>query len=645
MPRLSTGLLVAGGLATLITVVIAWPVFLHPTQLIYGREIVGRHPDPYTLIQLLAGPTPWSAGVQVFTDGPAWLLARGVGAVAAYNALVLASFPLTAMAAYILTRQLTASHAAGLIAAMVFAFSPLRLAHAAYHPYLLQAEWLPLLVLALAAIVERRTARDLLVLAAVSAALALTSDNVAFIGLSMAVVVMLAFWSIRSDADRNPWPFLLATATFGAIAVTGSYLLSSLRPDLFDPSLERPMGDVAFYRARSWAYGVPAVDHPWFGSWAMDVFSNHGINLQLTELQLYLGYGWTTLAVAALIVTAWRWRRDERWRFVAAIAAIAVCAFVVSLGPTSGSCEPASLAPGCLLFRIAPAFPMYARFGLVVQLMMAVGAGTGAVLLARYVPSGKPVAVALVCLGIIEYLPLPARAHDVLPTTAHRWLATSDARRTLDCYPASAAQNTLPTLLGREITLLDSSIASCGDPQLGLKLAGLGYTHVVVRRSAAASKLPVPPPIGLSPVREFADATVYTIDATPPPVLTLSSEGFFGDEHDGDDWWRWMGTQGRWHVQNTTAEARTVTLSVNLVAVGVPRTLIVRVDDHPAVEVSVGTERRDYRLGPWTLAPGPHTVLLEASGDPIRAADVAGSGDTRPLTIAFRADRWITGDR
>lgn len=641
MPRFSTGILVAGGLATLITVVIAWPVFLHPTQLIYGREIVGRHPDPYTLITLLGGPTPWTPGFQLLTDLPAWLLARSVGPVAAFNLIVLLSFPLTAMSAYALGRSLTSSHLAGLIAGLVFAFSPMRLAHAAYHPYLLQTQWLPLLVLALVQLVEHTTIRRVLALAAVAAALCLTADNIAFIGFVTGLVVLVAFWLVRTDADRNLWPLVWPVASFAAVAAVGSYFLAGVRPDLFNTGLERPLGDVAFYRARAWAYAVPAVDHPWLGAFAQEIFTEKGINLQLTELQLYLGYGWMILGAVAVILVASRWHRAQRWRGIVALTACGVIAFLISLGPTSGSCEPASIAPGCLMFRLAPAFPMYARFGIVVQLAVAVAAGAGVALLAVRPAWGRTAAGVLIAIGIFEYLPLPARAHDVLPTSAHRWLASNDAARTLDCYPGSATQATVPALVGHELSFLDDAIRSCGDPQLATRLAGMGYTHVIVRHGAAASKLPSPLPIGISMLRAFDDADLYAVDATPPRVLTLSSDGFFGDEHEGDDWWRWMGPRGRWVVQNTTSTPQRVSLSINLVAIGLPRSFTMRLDDQPPEKVEVGIEQRDYRFGPWTLSPGPHTATFEASGEPIRASDVADSGDNRPLTIAFRRERWL----
>lgn len=642
MPRPSTGLLVAGGLATLVTLVIAWPVVLHPTQLIYGREIVGRHPDTYSVIYRLGSAGPADLSAQVVTDFPGWALARVIDPVAAFNVLMLLSFPLTAMTAYGLARYLTGSHGAGLLAGLAFAFSPARLAHAAYHPYIAQTQWIPLYLLALIALVDRCSVPRIAALSAAAAGLVFSSFYGGLMGVVMAPLVLLAFWAIRPDADRNAWPIVWPTLVLAALAGIAVALLWEFRPEVLSPSgVEPSVADVAFFRARWWAYLTPPVDHPLLGGAATRIFDAQGINLQLTEEQLYVGYALLILAAAALLFAAARWFSDVRWRSVAALILVAGAAVVISLGPTSGSCDE-SMAPGCLLFRIAPAFSAYARFGLVAQLMVAVAAGAGATLLARHSAGGRRAATVLVAIAIFEYWPLPARAHDVLPTTAHRWLATAPAAgRTLDCYPAGQTGATLPWLMRRDVSLLGGSIKTCGTPQLGMELAGMGYTRALVRHGAAASRIPSPLPPGITLEKEFPDADVYAISSTPPPIMTIAGDGFFGYEHDGDDWWRWMGAQGTWTVHNTTTGARRASLVVNLISVGFPRRLTILLDGVPAGALDVGLQRQEHRAGPWTLSPGDHTLTFVADGEPLRPADGDNSTDRRSLTVAFRNDRWV----
>src|SRR5688572_26497514 len=112
-------------------------------------EIAGRHHDPFSVMAQFERPIAIGVHSQPLTDFSGALLARISGVVAAYNWLVLLSFPLSAAAAYLLARYLALSPAGAAVAAMAYAFSPFHVAHAAYHPHIAQIQWLPLYLLAL----------------------------------------------------------------------------------------------------------------------------------------------------------------------------------------------------------------------------------------------------------------------------------------------------------------------------------------------------------------------------------------------------------------------------------------------------------------------------------------------------------------
>ena len=151
----------------------------------------------------------------------------------------------------------------------------------------------------------------------------------------------------------------------------------------------------------------------------------------------------------------------------------------------------------------------------------------------------------LLAIGAFEFWPLPARAHDVLPTSAHRWLVDQPATGpTLDCYPANQADRFVPWLMQRPLSFLGDPIKTCSDPELGRKLAALGYTHVIVRGGEASSKLVQPLPPGITVAEDFPDSHVYTVASTLPPVVTVAATGFYDYEHQNDDWWRWMSPRG-----------------------------------------------------------------------------------------------------
>jgi hypothetical protein len=124
-------------------------------------------------------------------------------------------------------------------------------------------------------------------------------------------------------------------------------------------------------------------------------------------------------------------------------------------------------------------------------------------------------------------------------------------------------------------------------------------------------------------------------------VLSTAASGFFEYEHENGDWWRWMGQEGTWTVRNTMMEPRTVLLLVRLASAGETRALTLTLDDQPPRHLEVSTSARESIVGPWTLAPGDHTLTLTASGTPIRPSDDGRSSDTRRLTVMFKSERWI----
>jgi hypothetical protein len=634
------GLLVTAGLAALLTAAIAWPVVLAPREVIYGHEILGRYADAYALIEQFAGGPQAQFYAQPLVDLPGRALAQLVSPVFAFNALVLLSFPLTAMATYALARYLYDSHGGALVAGLAFAFAPVRLAQAAYHADLTQTFWIPVYLLALIACIDRVTVLRALSLAVTTVTLALSSYYWGLFGAVLTPVVLIAFWVIRPDAKRNLLPLVWPAAIVGLLAIAGGVLLASRDAGPFHvpANVGMPIEDVSFFRARWWSYLTPSVDHPVLGSRALDRFARGGIDVELLEQQLYLGYALIVLSVAGLAVAAWR--RDRRWLFLVSLLATAIFAVIVSIGPTSGNCET-SLAPGCLGYRLLPALRFYGRFGIVVSLLTALMAGAGVTLLRATGTLGRSAVAVLLAFAVFEYWPLPARAHDVLPSSGHRWIANqSGASRTLDCFPDQPSEHTIPALMPQPITLLSPSLSTCSDPTLGSTLAARDYTYVLVRDRKTASRLATPLPQGLSVIKELGDATVYAVSSTLPAVVVVRTEGFFGYEHAGDDWWRWMSPSGTWTLRNTSSTPTRVELSVDLVPMGLPRKLTMTIDGANARTIDLPMTRNVYQFGPFELAPGDHVVSFSADGPPTRPSDVEDSKDNRPLAVAFRNDRW-----
>ena len=446
------GLAITVGVATIVTLIVAWPVVRSPAEMIFGREIVGRHHDAYTVMLQIAGAGTSGTYAQPVTDRLGWLFARAMNPVSAYNLLVLLSFPLTAGATYVLARRLTGSHIAAVIAALAFTFAPVRLAHAAYHPHIVQTQWLVLYLLSLFVLVDAPSWSRAGLVAVAFAAMVLSNYYAGLIGAIVTPIALVAFWACRPPGVRAFRTLAIAMAAVTAIAAAGVTAVAISRPQVFNQRsvFAFDISDIPRFSARWWAYLTPPVDHPLLGAWAAQVFSRNGETTSLVEEQVFVSYALIALAAFAAVTAARQWRSDPRWRPILSILAIGVVAAIVSVGPISGSCAGGSWAPACLIYASAPMFRSYARFAVVVQLAVAVAAGAGAAILARQSRAGLMIATCLLTVATIEYLPLPWRAHDVLPTAGHRWLARqAHADRIFDCTQDDPAQAAVPALMNR----------------------------------------------------------------------------------------------------------------------------------------------------------------------------------------------------
>src|SRR4029450_13967712 len=91
------GVLQMLSISVVATIVVALPVLLCPHERIFGGEIVARHHDPLTVIQQFAQGGVRGLYRQPLTDDVGAWLSRVFGPVAAYNVVVLARFPLSAL--------------------------------------------------------------------------------------------------------------------------------------------------------------------------------------------------------------------------------------------------------------------------------------------------------------------------------------------------------------------------------------------------------------------------------------------------------------------------------------------------------------------------------------------------------------------
>jgi len=641
----------------------AAPVLIAPSERVFGREIAGRHHDPFTVMQQFERPPSLSAYSQPVTDFTGALLARVSSPVAAYNWLVLLSFPLSALAAYCLGRHLKLSPGSAMLAAMAYAFSPFHLAQAAYHPHIAQTQWIPLYLLALWRCLDDASPAALGWLAAATAAVTLSNFYGGFIAAAITPVAVAAYWVFARRHEAGAWRRLvITTAALAVIAAGGlAYANYTAGPIVTNrAAFAFPRADLFCYSARWWSYLVPPVDQPLLGANARQFWTAAGVREGLLEQQVSLGWAIVVLGIVAafywfaevrsvrglltgLPTEARAAKQDER-RWVPVLAVVALAALLCSLAPERTIGPFTIVAPSALLYGLAPMFRSYARFGVVVQLMAALLAGIALDSLRRTGSRSRQlVAVSLVVVAAGEYAVSPfALWRDALPTKAHRWVARQPGRvQALDCAELTQETASVQWLTNDRITLLAGATDDCMEPDLPHKLAANGFTHVIVRRGTPESQVfddhaPTP---GFSLAARFADGRVFAVTAPRPALYTASMIGFFPREYDGSRSWRWMGAQGEWTIVNTSARPVVATLDLELSANPAER-MDVRLDGGHLQTLDVVPSRRTYQLGPLTIGRGNHQLAFHATTALTVPDDIAGNGDRRPLSFELGTWTW-----
>lgn len=618
-------------LSAALTVAIAWPVLASPRERIFGRDAAGRHHDPFTVMWQFANERPRFPYRQPLVDDTGALASRAVGPVAAYNLIVLLSFPLTALATFLFARYLRMPPGAAAAAAIAFAFAPPHLAHAAYHPHVAQTQWLPLYFLALWACVDRTTPARAAGFALAAAAVLLSNAYGALMAAVTTPVVVAGIWIARRPGARRAAAGVAGAAAALVCGVAmARVILPRVMPDLWrfasDPA------DLLRYGARWWGYFVPPVEHPLWGGAAAGVWNGVVMPSAIVEHQISISYALMAFAAVAIWTRA-RARgatsvdAPASVHAVPVLAALAIWAALCSLAPTF------PLAPAGWLYEAVPMFRAYARFALLTHLAVALLAGIG---LAIVWKRQRGAAVALLAVAAIEYAPLPARSRDVLPTAGHRWIASQPHGRALDCVQPSQEEALVSWLMGKDLGTLSPALPSCTELNIAQQAATLGYTHIISRTASGAPGIVLPSRPGLARAATFEDAAVYEVVGDAAPVTVIEMRGFSAVEGDARESWRWMGQQGEWIVSNPRISPVRVRLEMELAALERPRRIAVAVDDVQVGVLAAGAAPGRHHAGPMTLAPGVHRVTFIA----LEPASRGPGPDGRMLTVRLTDWRW-----
>ena len=639
------GLALTVAISLVVTVVLASGVLRDRHTQLFGYELAGRHHDPFTVMaQYESGSVP-PPYLQPATDLPGILLARVFGPLDAYNLLVLIAFPLTAVFAYLHARHVIGSTSGAVVAAMLFTLSPFHLAHSAYHVHVAQLQWVPLFFLLLWRLVEQPALGRALALSGSLLLAGAASFYFGFLTAVMAVPALLAYASWRVEPARARTRALAwGGGTIVAAGACVAMAIAVAMPMVFTNWRGLGFAEEALdqHSARWWSYLLPAASHPLLGPLSLGVWRSAGIDVGLLEQQVSLGIGLIALA-AVQIAHAWHPGRARTRTWAMPLAITAAVAAVFSLPPALTVGPVTIPMPSQILYFLAPMFRAYARFGVIVSLMVTTLAGGGfAVLLADRVKWGRAVAVALLALAVFEYLPSRHLSRDVLPTSAHRWLAGATDARVFDCVaPTPGRTAAVSSLMGVDVRFPAGPLADCAEPGFAAKLAAFDLTHLIVRRDSPAGQwLADGGQIdGLRMAHAAPDGSVFEVAASTPQVYVTDSAGLYPREFFRADSWRWMGRTGSLTMLNSGGLPAAGSFDLDIEPFMAARQIHVRVDER-LVETITATARETHSIGPVTLTPGLHTLTLESDGASVPPAAGGVTADPRQLSLRLRRWKW-----
>jgi hypothetical protein len=279
-----------------------------------------------------------------------WL---GLGPVACYNLLLLASAATGAWAVWALARRATGSSLAAFIAGIVYGWSPYHQARlVGGHLNLASHQWLPLYILALLhtldalwpgaraegwrasatgndeATPRRWRASGWAIIAGLTAAATATTE--------LTYAAFLALWTIFFLAYRG-WPLWRARAwrtlrmTIGPLVLTGGLtlllaaplllaMIGEIRRDTSGYMFSSPL-ETLNYSADTLQYFLPNELHPW-ASPALRAYVDQ-ISGTPNVAERIVAPGWTTLVLSVLaLALAWRTRAVRFWGWTLALGAI-----------------------------------------------------------------------------------------------------------------------------------------------------------------------------------------------------------------------------------------------------------------------------------------------------------------------------------
>ena len=427
----------------ILTLALTWPLARHLGDAIPGDSFDGwqnfwnlwwvkvalleQRRSPYftNLLYHPTGVSLWFQTLNIF-NGLTFLPVQLAGGLfVAYNAVVLFSFSVAGLGAYLLglnvlrragARPGPRLQLAAFLTGVVFTFSPFHFAHLLGHMQVFSLEFIPFFVLYLLRALEAPSRKGAkaprgawgkirwreALLATLFLILAALCDWYFALYLGLFTLVVLVWWLFRR---RLAWRHLLTTTLiFGLtllvmLPLLAPMVVESLRYDFMKP----PPGQIVQLSGDPMGFLIPSGQHSLWGDWAARW--RQPLTASPSENTLYVGF----IAGLLALLGVWHWRmRLGLWALAAATFALFALGPVLHLyGRNTGIPLPYALVLKLPFVEIARTV---ARYDLLVMLAVGLLAGGGLYALVGRITSpsrGLALAAGLLALVLLDFSPIP----------------------------------------------------------------------------------------------------------------------------------------------------------------------------------------------------------------------------------------------
>lgn len=529
-------------------------VFIYPLIFKFNTSIYGYPSDSFVTVWKF---WRWTEGDSIMNSVGPYLphfcgkwLSLLTNEVFAYNLLLFASFPLSALVMYWLTFELTKHKYASFVSGLIYSFSLYHLWHGFSHLSLSQIQWLPLYVWSLIKLSQRRNLKWSVVTAGVYLLTFLTDYYYGyFLFLFTAAFVFGQFVLKKIDFKLFKCYFLTALL----IILTTAPIISGLRQSLVaSRTSTRPFDDLLALSARPWDYLLPSIYHPVYGKFVEPIYQairdlGNDFEYQsafLPERVIYLGFTALALAILGLI-------RGLKTQHRPTVVLFGICLFLMlwASGPAYISVRSLRIPfPSLFLYRLFPMFRAYVRLGILVLLCVAVLAGFGVKFFLeriknkRLLPTAYCLLPLLVLFELLNFPPFHNTDFSQIPEV-YQWLKSQPGDFVIAEYPRDNDTSfgcedvTEPVVRnygygkffqrvhGKKLFESEDKLSNLTNPEVPKLLSSFGVKYVVVHTGEIfAMENPLdschgwgimpklPSDIqGLTLIEEFPKAVVYKV--------------------------------------------------------------------------------------------------------------------------------------